>query len=98
MIELLQGDCLELMKNIPDKSVDLVVTDPPYIIETKGGGICGDNGIVKQFREHHLDGMNNGFSTEVLDELRRIMKRINIYLFCSKSQLPPPCCGILPIR
>lgn len=28
-IELLQGDCLELMKDIPDGSVDLVVTDPP---------------------------------------------------------------------
>jgi DNA modification methylase len=24
------GDCLEVMKNIPDKSIDLVVTDPPY--------------------------------------------------------------------
>lgn len=30
MIELLHGDCLELMKNIPDKSIDLVLTDPPY--------------------------------------------------------------------
>ena len=29
-IELWQGDCLELMKNIPDGSVDLVLTDPPY--------------------------------------------------------------------
>ena len=29
-IELWQGDCLELMKNIPDSSVDLVLTDPPY--------------------------------------------------------------------
>lgn len=29
-IQLYQGDCLELMKNIPDKSVDLVLTDPPY--------------------------------------------------------------------
>ena len=28
--ELWQGDCLELMKNIPDGSVDLVLTDPPY--------------------------------------------------------------------
>jgi len=25
-----QGDCLEVMKNIPDKSIDLVLTDPPY--------------------------------------------------------------------
>ena len=29
-IELWHGDCLELMKNIPDGSVDLVLTDPPY--------------------------------------------------------------------
>ena len=29
-IELWQGDCLELMKNIPDGSIDLVLTDPPY--------------------------------------------------------------------
>lgn len=30
MINLMQGDCLELMKNIQDGSVDLVLTDPPY--------------------------------------------------------------------
>ncbi len=27
---LMLGDCLELMKDIPDKSIDLVLTDPPY--------------------------------------------------------------------
>jgi len=30
MLKLMQGDCLELMKDIPDGSVDLVLTDPPY--------------------------------------------------------------------
>ena len=30
MIDLRCGDCLELMKGIPDGSVDLVLTDPPY--------------------------------------------------------------------
>lgn len=30
MIKLLRGDCLEEMKNIPDGSVDMVLTDPPY--------------------------------------------------------------------
>ena len=30
MIQLYQGDCLEVMKQIPDKSVDSIVTDPPY--------------------------------------------------------------------
>lgn len=29
-IQLWQGDCLELMKNIPDQSVDMILTDPPY--------------------------------------------------------------------
>ena len=29
-VDLLHGDCLELMKDIPDKSVDLTVTSPPY--------------------------------------------------------------------
>jgi site-specific DNA-methyltransferase (adenine-specific) len=30
MIDLILGDCLEKMKNIPDGSVDLILTDPPY--------------------------------------------------------------------
>ena len=30
MIELLHGDCLELLKDIPDGSIDLTVTSPPY--------------------------------------------------------------------
>lgn len=29
-MELLHGDCLEKMKNIPNKSIDLILTDPPY--------------------------------------------------------------------
>ena len=30
MIELIHGDCLEEMKNIPDDSIDAIITDPPY--------------------------------------------------------------------
>lgn len=30
MIKLLQGDCLELMKRIPDESIDLILCDLPY--------------------------------------------------------------------
>ena len=30
---LYNGDCLEIMKDIPDKSIDLIVTDPPYLID-----------------------------------------------------------------
>lgn len=88
-IQLYNGDCLELMKNIPDGSVDLVLTDPPYVIETKGGGICGKDGLVKQFKENHLDEMKNGFDTQVLDEICRVLKKINVYFFCSQKQIMP---------
>jgi len=30
------GDCLEVIRNIPDKSIDLVITDPPYSVSQKG--------------------------------------------------------------
>ena len=30
-ITLKQGDCLELMKEIPDKSIDCILCDPPYL-------------------------------------------------------------------
>ena len=30
MINLMHGDCVELLKTIPDSSIDMVLTDPPY--------------------------------------------------------------------
>ena len=35
--QIIQGDCLEIMRDIPDKSVDLVLTDPPYGIGEANG-------------------------------------------------------------
>jgi len=67
MIWLQQGDCLELMKNIPDGSVDLVLTDPPY-------------GTMKNAA---LDGWNNKTTewdneidpTALFTELTRILRQ-----------------------
>ena len=79
-------DCLEGMKMIPDGTIDLCVTDPPYLIETQGGG------IYTQEDKQYIKGLNDikdGFRTEILDELCRVMKRINIYIFCSQKQIIP---------
>ena len=86
MVDIRLGDCLELMKNIPDGSVDLVLTDPPYIIETVGAGIYkqADKQYVKE-----LDGIKDGFDEKVLDEICRVMKKINVYFFCSQKQIIP---------
>ena len=49
--QVICGDCLEVMKHIPDKSVDLVLTDPPYGINVIGGsksfGSIGGSNLVK---------------------------------------------------
>ena len=33
---VIQGDCLEVMKQLPDRCIDLVLTDPPYGINVGG--------------------------------------------------------------
>ena len=78
-------DCLEGLKGIPDKSVDLVVTDPPYDVHAGKGGGCFGN------RQAYSDivPMADGFREEILDELCRVLKKINIYIFCSQKQLLP---------
>lgn len=45
-VELYQGDCLEVMKNIPNESIDLIVTDPPY--RTTARGNAGNSGGMLQ--------------------------------------------------
>jgi len=56
-IELYLGDCLEVMKTIPDKSIDLVLTDPPYNVNINYGTISDDLKkedyiwFIKEFRK-----------------------------------------------
>ena len=82
--ELYKGDCLEVMKSIPDKSIDLVIIDPPYEIKTMKGGWT----IGKRKYEDEVSVMIDGFSEEILNLLCTKMKKINIYIYCSKLQLP----------
>lgn len=57
MIDLRYGDCLELMKNIPDKSIDLVITDCPYRI-VQGG--CSNNTVTFKAMSGVLDKQRRG--------------------------------------
>ena len=63
--ELWHGDCLELMKNIPDGSVDLVLTDPPYGID-----------FQSNFRKNKFNKIENDIAVnaEFLDECKRVLK------------------------
>ena len=58
------GDCLELMKQIPDKSIDCVITDPPY-------GIGISNNPVRQKHEK-MDWDNETPTKQYFDEICRL--------------------------
>ena len=78
------GDSYKLIKNIPDKSVDLVIIDPPYLFDNFGGG-CFGNERKKNRKE--IEMIRHGFDYIIIQELKRVMKKTNIYIFCSKAQL-----------
>lgn len=85
---IINCDCYEMIKNIPDKSVDLIVIDPPYELETHGGGKSQlAKQIQKQHQELYENNLHIGINNNLLEELCRIMKRINICIFCNKKQL-----------
>lgn len=78
------GDSYELIKDIPDNAIDLVIIDPPYLFDNFGGG-CFGNERKKNRKE--LENIRHGFDYSIISELRRVMKKTNIYIFCSKAQL-----------
>ncbi len=88
MINLMQGDCLELMKEIPDGSIDLCVSDIPYKL-TGGGKGDGANskrpkGILKDNNQIVIAPKFEDW----LPELYRVMKGgSHIYLMCNFKNL-----------
>jgi len=83
------GDCLPFLKTLPDNCVDLVVTDPPYEIKNTKPGSSNAVGerMRKSLKELSDNGICKGFDSRVLDELVRIQKNINMYIFCNTEQL-----------
>ncbi|MGP5719303.1 DNA-methyltransferase [Glutamicibacter arilaitensis] len=58
-VQLLHGDCLDVLRELPDSSVDVVITDPPYglgnttsaqVVETMGRWIGGQREFIPEGR------------------------------------------------
>ena len=73
--KLFHGDCLEVMKDIPDGSVDLIVTDPPYKTTSRGSS-GGTGGILKEEinKRGKVFKHNDIEFNEWLPELYRVLK------------------------
>lgn len=78
MVNLMQGDCLELMKEIPDNGIDFTLTDIPYdAVNRKSNGLRNlDKGAADECTFDLV---------EFLDEVYRVTKN-SICVFCGKEQ------------
>lgn len=87
---LMQGDCLERMKEIPSGSVDLILTDPPYEISNSSGGMMGKDGRVFIEQIDKMGMCKSNFDVRVfLEQTKRLFKKgcYNGLFFCSLKQI-----------
>ena len=80
--DLYNADCMEAMKEFPDKFFDIAIVDPPYRDET-------ENQPTKDMRNNGFISTFGGKPTEeYFDELRRVSKE-QIIWGANNFQLPP---------
>lgn len=81
---LIQGDCSDYLKKIPDHSVDLILTDPPYNIAQYSTGninLPGRTALNNDLGEWDLTPIE---PNEFVEEFKRIIKPDgNIFVFTS---------------
>jgi modification methylase len=75
---ILSGDCLDIMRGLPEASIDLVFADPPYNLQLKGELHRPDNSRVDAVDEHWdrfaSFAAYDEFSRAWLAEARRLLK------------------------
>lgn len=89
--KIINADCLEILKKLPDKSVDLVLTDPPYGVNEKFKG--GNSGKMN-FNEVVDKGWDVAPSKEIFDEIFRVSKN-QIIWGGNYFEMPPHRCFIV---
>lgn len=79
---LINDDCYKAIKQIPDKSIDLVYIDIPYLYESTGSS--SDKGSplnrrIGKTQNEYLKEIKNGIDYNILDDLCRVQKKLYIY-------------------
>lgn len=91
-MNLILGNAYEEMKKIPDKSIDLIITDPPYEIAVNKNK-QKETGLSKSYTslvgELSSAGISSGIDFSILDDFVRVLKKINIYIWCNRKQIIP---------
>lgn len=83
--KIIHGDCLEITKDIPDNSIDLIITDPPYGIEYSSNG----GPRVSKHRKDKIASETKIVGDEFINplwfkEMFRVLKSGSaVYIFCN---------------
>ena len=80
------GNCYDLIKQIPDKSIDCIYIDIPYN-HTKGGVSKLKIGDKMRKVRDEIKEISDGIDFEILNQLVRVSKKLNIFIWCSKLQI-----------
>ena len=89
--KILLGDSYELIKKIPDKSIDCIYVDIPYLFQNGGGS--GNSRIAQQVKKtkQELQDLKiyDGIDYSIFNDFIRVLKNINCFIWCSKEQVYP---------
>lgn len=94
-MKLINGDCLEEMKKIPDNSIDLIVTSPPYNkvgirngnkTNGKRWSNCGGNINYSSFDDNMNEYDYEQWQIQVLNEAYRILKPTGSMFYNHKNR------------
>ena len=87
-IQLYNTDTYEAIKSLPDNSIDLIITDPPYLLSGLSGKFATQAGgsVYKKLIEAH-DTLGKGFDFALFAEFERIQPKLNAYIFCNAKLL-----------
>ncbi len=79
-------DCYEAIKDIPDKSIDCIYTDIPYLY-VQGGVGHSELGNRAGRKREQLRPISDGIDFAIFDDFCRVLKRINVFIWCSRLQM-----------
>ena len=75
--QIINADCMDILKELPDKSIDLVLTDPPYAMNFQSN--------YRQIKHKKIENDNNlNWLPEWCEQISRVIKdNAHLYIFCS---------------
>ena len=81
--KIINADCMDILKQLPDKSIDLILTDPPYKQEFHGRGMSKDRPKYLQISKYG-SSVNVDYN-EFFELAISKLKAINFFTFCDKE-------------